>query len=108
MQALKSAAGALARSLTQQQQRTYKNLPVKKNPFVEEWYNAREDMEMVAEITPGMLAKGFFWGILVPYGAYELIVAEMRASDKLVGRNYLLFPQDYELEGATPSEAGDE
>lgn len=108
MQALKSAAGALARSLTQQQQRTYKNLPVKKNPFVEEWYNAREDMEMTAQITPGMLAKGFFWGMLVPYAAYELIVAEMRASDAVVGRNYLLFPQEFEYEGGKTTEAEEE
>lgn len=108
MQALKSAAGALARSLTQQQQRSYKNLPVKKNPFVEEWYNAREDMEMTAEITPAMLAKGFFWGLVVPYAAYELIVAEMRASDANIGRKYLLFPQEFELEGGKATEGEDE
>lgn len=56
----------IARGLQQQQigagvARTFKDLPVRPNPHVERWYNAREDMEMTATITGRMLAQGFFW-----------------------------------------------
>lgn len=56
-----------------EQLRTYKGLPVKKNTFVESWYNKREDMEMSAVITNGMLFSGFVWGLAVPYFAYEAV-----------------------------------
>jgi hypothetical protein len=89
----------------QQQQRTYKDLPVKKNPHVEEWYNGREDLEMSAEITPGMIAQGVFWGLAVPYMVWELIIAEFRLSDKPIGRNSLYFPDAIEFEGFAASKA---
>jgi hypothetical protein len=104
MQSLRNAARACLRSLQQQQTRTYKDLPVKKNPHVEEWYNAREDMEMTAEITPGMVAQGAFWGLVVPFFTYELIVAEFRASDEQKQRKLLLFPDSVEFEGSATSE----
>lgn len=104
MQALRNAARACLRSLQQQQTRTYKDLPVKKNPHVEEWYNGREDLEMSARITPGMVAQGAFWGMVVPFFTYELIVAEFRVSDEKVGRKPLFFPDTVEFEGAAPAE----
>lgn len=109
MQALRNAARSCLRGF-QQQQRTYKDLPVKKNPHVEEWYNGREDLEMTAEITPGMIAKGVFWGIAVPYVVWELIVAEFRLSDKSIGRNTLYFPQavEFEASAVSSSSEGDE
>jgi hypothetical protein len=92
----------------QQQQRTYKDLPVKKNPHVEEWYNGREDLEMSAEITPGMVAQGVFWGLVVPYMVWELVVAEFRLSDKPIGRNSLYFPAAIEFEGSSETSTPEE
>ena len=65
---------------------------------------------MSAEITPGMIAKGVFWGIAVPYVVWELIVAEFRLSDKSIGRNTLYFPQavEFEASAASSSSEGDE
>lgn len=102
MQSVRNAARSCMKAF-QQQQRTYRDLPVKKNPHVEEWYNGREDLEMSAEITPGMIAQGVFWGFAVPYAVWELIVAEFRASDKPVGRNSLYFPDIYEFEAPAGS-----
>jgi hypothetical protein len=73
--------------------RTYKDLPTKTNPHVESWYNAREDMEMTATITAPMLASGFFWGCVLPYVLYELIVSEMRDSEVHSGKKLTFYPQ---------------
>jgi hypothetical protein len=104
MQSLRHLSRIISRGVTESQKRSYKDLPTKKNPYVEEWYNAREDMELKAQITPTMLAAGAFWGFVVPYFAYECIVAEMRQSDKLIGRNTKFFPQPIEDEEPTSSE----
>lgn len=80
--------------------RTYKNLPTHKNPYVEAWYDAREDMEMTATITGPMLAKGFFWGLLLPYVVYEGIVAEFHASARHTGKEFTFMPASVEPESS--------
>ena len=107
MQALREIARHACRTAPGQQIRNYKGLPVKPNPYVEAWYNAREDMEMSATITGSMLAQGFFWGILVPAGVYELIVRELRASEEQSGKHLTFYPQHVELEPSPWADAED-
>jgi hypothetical protein len=103
MQALREAGRHAVRCLAQRGSvRTYKDLPVHKNHFVEAWYNAREDMEMSAVITGPMLVSGFFWGLLVPYGVYEAIVSELRITEAATGKHFALMPDSVGYEKVEP------
>jgi hypothetical protein len=106
MQALRQVTRQAWRA-SASQLRTYKDLPVHSSPYVEAWYNAREDMEMTAKITGPMLASGFLWGCLIPYVVYEAIVTELRDSEKCSGKSIMYCPQPVEAEparGAPPAE----
>jgi hypothetical protein len=105
MQSLREAGRHAVRCLAQRGSvRTYKDLPVHKNPFVEAWYDAREDMEMTATITGPMLVSGFFWGLLVPYVVFEAIVAEQRITEQATGKPFLLVPDTVDYEKAPHQE----
>jgi hypothetical protein len=109
MQSLKDVARFACRSVRWGQSRNYKDLPVRKNKFVEQWYNQREDMEMTAQITPSMLAAGFLWGVLVPYITYEAIVMEFRLTPREKGQQLMLYPDYVPKEpGVSPPENEDE
>jgi hypothetical protein len=71
---------------------------VRKNKYVEEWYDKREDLEMTAEITPSMLASGFLWGLLIPYLAYEVILMEFRYTPRANGQHLVFYPDYVEKE----------
>lgn len=95
MQSLLRQASAAARCLAgaaPSGTRTFKDLPAHKNPYVEAWYDAREDMEMRAKITAPMLLSGFVWGLLVPYALFEAILAEQRESAKVTGQRLVFIP----------------
>eukprot|EP01025_Chloroclados_australasicus_P043153 TRINITY_DN4599_c0_g1_i1.p3 TRINITY_DN4599_c0_g1~~TRINITY_DN4599_c0_g1_i1.p3 ORF type:complete len:135 (-),score=14.42 TRINITY_DN4599_c0_g1_i1:436-840(-) len=96
MQALRQAVRAVATSAESAalQSRSFKGMPAKKNPHVENWYNAREDLEMHNQITSGMIASGLFWGAFIPYLTYEAIVAELRHSEQTRGRPFILVPDE--------------
>ena len=108
MQALREACKHVSRSAVLRC-RTYKGLPTHTSPYVEAWYNAREDMEMKATITGPMLASGFLWGCVIPYLTYELVVAELRDSEKDSGKEFTLLPQSVDFDTPRqPEHDGDE
>jgi hypothetical protein len=104
MQSLKDIARYACRHVHWGQSRTFKDLPKRKNKFVEAWYDQREDMEMTAKITPSMLAFGFMWGVLIPYIAYEAIVMELRSTPRAKGQTLMLYPDFVEKEPGIMSE----
>ena len=92
MQCLREAARTAVRGL-QSGQKTFKDLPVNKSKHVERWYDRREDLELHQEITGPMLASGFFWGLVVPYLAYEALVAEFYYTPRNKGQELMLMPE---------------
>ena len=74
--------------------RTYRHLPVKKNPYIEAWYNAREDMEYTSVITQGMLVTGFIWALAIPFVVYEGIITEFKTCERVLGSKHLkMYPE---------------
>jgi hypothetical protein len=51
---------------------------VKKSKFVEEWNGRREITEKSFEATESMVAKVFFYVVVIPYGIYTLTRSEFQ------------------------------
>jgi uncharacterized protein YjiS (DUF1127 family) len=65
-----------------QQTRSVGNLPVKSNKYIEDFGARRETIEKEFAWDGPTLRRIALWGVLVPYGIYQMVVYESNRTDE--------------------------
>ncbi|KAI8107431.1 hypothetical protein PSENEW3n2_00003906 [Picochlorum sp. SENEW3] len=68
------------------QKRNVGNLPVKSNKYIEEFGARRETIEKEFEWDGPTLRRIAVWGLLVPYGVYQMMLFEFDKTDAFGGK----------------------
>merc|ERR1712224_243558 len=81
-----SGKGQVTTTTTNVQKRYVGNLPVKPNPYVEDWAMKRENVELTFKFDNKTLAVLATAGVLTPYLIYQMCISEFQSMQEIDGR----------------------